>query len=115
VTGRDLTLWLARGIELEGLLVSHAVDVLADEEHVDEAEGPRVLAALARGSEIRSRRDEAVRALRGVMAMWVNYRRLTGPLVDVANFIRALSTWARDYVLFDAVLWSMGPHFWRAP
>lgn len=49
------------------------------------------------------------------MAMWVRYRQLTGSLGEVAQFIRSISVWARDFVLFDAVLWSMGPHFWRAP
>jgi len=117
MTPRDLTVWVARGVELETLLVTHAVDVLAKEEHAGRHLGGAVddLAGLARGSEIRKRRDEAITCLRNVIAMWVRYRQLTGALNEVAQFIRSLSKWASDYVLFDAVLWSMGPHFWRAP
>lgn len=113
----DLTIWIARGVQLEGQLVAHAVDVLADEEHPGRHLGGATdeLAGLARGSEIRKRRDETITCLRNVMAMWVRYRQLTGSLGEVAQFIRSISVWARDFVLFDAVLWSMGPHFWRAP
>ena len=116
MTGRDLTLWLARGVELESLLTRHKealAEGCTDQRpcHVHlEAPGT----ALER-SALDRQGEETTVALRGLMAAWVTSRDCAAATIAAADFVRSLARWANDYVLFDAAHWSLGPFLWRAP